>query len=68
MAAEGNTADEMARDASQARRLLDNAQVCLWDIDQDQLTARERRRLGTINRKIGELTDIIEEREIEQYE
>lgn len=64
MAAEQFTAEEMAFDRSEARRLLGNAKVCLWDIDGDALTSREQSRLRTIENKIGELEEIIEEREV----
>lgn len=66
MAAEGYTVEELARDQSDARRRLENAQANLWDIDHDELMARERRRLSTINSKIGELCSIIEDREVQE--
>lgn len=60
----GYTAEELARDASQPRRQLGNAITALWDIDSDELTARETSRLTTIQTKIQELESIIEEREV----
>jgi hypothetical protein len=62
------SAEELALDGSEARRKLDNALVCLWDIDGRKLTHRERQRLSTINSKIEELAEIIEEREIGELE
>lgn len=62
------TEKEIARDNSEVRRLLGNAKVTLWDIDNDELTDREKARLSTIIQKIDELEDIIEEREIEEIE
>lgn len=59
------SARELARDASEPRRQLGNATTCLWDIDTDQLTQREAKRLTTILNKINELEDIIEAREVE---
>jgi len=66
MAAEGYSAEELAYDGSQARIALANATTCLWDIDRSELTTRERKRLATVLRKIDELEDIIEEREIQE--
>ena len=58
------TPEELADDGSEARRMLGNATVCLWDINRAQLTPRETARLDTILRKIADLQDIIREREI----
>lgn len=60
----GHTAEEIVDDASEPRRLLGNAKACLWDIDDDELTNREQKRLSTILGKIDELEDIIREREL----
>lgn len=60
----GYSAEELAHDESEPRRQLANAQTCLWDIDLDDLTEREKNRLITILDKIDDLEDIIEEREV----
>jgi len=58
------TAEELVQDGSQPRRMLGNALACIWDIDDGELTARERSRLSTIQSKIQDLDGIIEDREV----
>jgi len=67
MAAEQFTAEELTMDESEPRRLLGNAQACLWDINREELTARESKRLTTINNKIDELEEIIKQRELKEF-
>ncbi len=66
MAAEGYSAEELARDGSHPRRMLGNAWTNLCDINRSDLTSREAKRLSTIMGKIDDLEEIIEEREVSE--
>ena len=62
-----HTDREIVEDRTEALRLLDNMTVVSWDIQDDELTNRETKRLDTIRGKIQELRDIVYEREMKEF-